>query len=142
MLSRCYNKENASFDDYGERGIKVCKQWRGEKGLANFIAWNASLPKKERWKKGLEIDRKNNNKGYSPLNCRWVPRLKNARNKRNTLRVDNGEFKGLAFSEVFDRIGNNVGYITAQIRYRRGWDVIAACTMPPKFNRRIKHGKI
>lgn len=39
------------------------------------------------YKPGLDLDRKDNEKGYSPENCRWVTRSINNRNKRNARHV-------------------------------------------------------
>ena len=54
MLSRCRNKRNKDFFNYGGRGIKVCEKWLD---INNFI--NDMYPT---YKKGLQLDRKNNNK--------------------------------------------------------------------------------
>ena len=40
------------------------------------------------WKPGLTIDRINNNKGYSPENCRWVSKKDNNRNRRCVVYYD------------------------------------------------------
>ena len=45
----------------------------------------------------MQLDRKDNNKGYSPDNCRFVTPKVNSRNKRNTkLLTINGETKSVA----------------------------------------------
>jgi hypothetical protein len=74
MQSRCGNPNAYSFRHYGAKGISVCDEW---KAFEAFAKWAFSVG----WSKGLEIDRINNNKGYSPENCRVVTRLENARNR-------------------------------------------------------------
>lgn len=55
--------------------LNVAKEW--EDWLV-FYDWAL----KNGWKPGLTIDRINNEKGYSPDNCRWVSRAENNRNRR------------------------------------------------------------
>jgi hypothetical protein len=88
MKARCYDKTHVSYDDYGGRGITICKQWLGEVGLECFIADMDKLPKDEGWFKGSEIDRKNNEGNYEPGNVWFVNRSDNLRNRRNTVWVD------------------------------------------------------
>lgn len=87
MHYRCENENHSEYKDYGGRGITVCKEWAMDNAQA-FISWALE----NGWKKGLEIDRIDNDKGYSPDNCRFVTRSENCRNKRNNHHVViNGE---------------------------------------------------
>ena len=73
MLHRCYNENNPYYYTYGERGIEVCEEWKNS--LENFISWALSSG----WKKGLSIDRIDNNMGYEPKNCQWITVSENSR---------------------------------------------------------------
>lgn len=78
MRARCYNPKTRSFKDYGLRGIVVCDEWRGASRA--FVAWAI----KAGWQRGLQLDRENNDGPYCPSNCRFVPPVVNANNKRGT----------------------------------------------------------
>lgn len=135
MLERCADKNSSR---YGGRGIRVCKSWRDpETGLQAFIEWNDNLPKRKRWRPGLEIDRRDNDKGYRPSNCRWVTHVVNTRNRENTLFVREGPYKGTKLADLLDKIGDHtVSLPLADGRYRRGWSAIAACATPKGLPRR------
>lgn len=77
MKDRCYNPKNIGYANYGGRGIRVCDEWR-EDGPA-FCAWAIQSGYHE----GLSIDRTDNNKGYSPDNCRWVDSAIQNSNRRS-----------------------------------------------------------
>lgn len=78
MRDRCRNKKHEYYPHYGGRGISVCEEW-----LNNFQAfYDWAIDK---WAKGLEIDRINNDGNYEPSNCRFVHHRTNSRNRRSNL---------------------------------------------------------
>lgn len=78
MRDRCNNPKNASYKNYGGRGIVICEEWDD---FDSFRAWALDSGYKE----GLTIERTDVNKGYNPDNCTWATRKIQASNKRNTL---------------------------------------------------------
>lgn len=76
MIQRCYSPKNKHYGNYGGRGITVCAEWRDDFKI--FCEWAINAG----WKIGLEIDRIENDKGYSPDNCHIVTKSVNQRNKR------------------------------------------------------------
>lgn len=83
MVQRCHNPSNADFPYYGARGIEVCARWRGSRGA--FL--EDMLPS---YRKGLWLEREDNDLGYSPENCVFRTPAKQARNRRNTIVFPNG----------------------------------------------------
>ena len=68
---------------YKKRGIIVCEEW---KVFEVFYEWAIA----NGYKEGLQLDRKDNNKGYCPENCHWVTPRENTNNRQNTVRLDDG----------------------------------------------------
>lgn len=79
MKQRCQNQNNPSYKTYGGRGVEVCAEWQG---FTAFLKW----AKEHGYQNGLEIDRIDNDQGYSPENCRWISPKEN-RQKRMNVRL-------------------------------------------------------
>ena len=77
IKTRCYNKNNKDYKNYGARNIKICEEWLNDPKV--FIKWAL----KNGYKKELSIDRINNNGDYEPNNCKWSTAKEQANNKRD-----------------------------------------------------------
>ncbi len=97
MLTRCTNENEPCYKNYGGRGITVCEEWRTD--FLSFYNWAIE----NNWEKGLEIDRINNDGNYEPMNCRFVSRKQNTRNRRSTVMLKYlGETKAMSeWAEIY-----------------------------------------
>jgi len=76
IKNRCYDVDKPNFHNYGGRGIKMCDEWLNN--IFAFIEWC----KVNGYKKGLQLDRINNDGNYTPDNCRFITHKENQNNKR------------------------------------------------------------
>ena len=74
MKNRCNNPNDRNYFRYGGRGIFVCDEWQNDYGA--FRDWCYE----HGYRKGLELDRENNDGGYTPDNCRFVTHRENLLN--------------------------------------------------------------
>jgi hypothetical protein len=81
MRSRCLDRRNKDYKNYGARGIKVCTRW-----AQSFEAFWADMG--PTYLPGLTLGRKDNNGDYTPENCRWETPRQQANNTRNTIWLD------------------------------------------------------
>lgn len=109
MNTRCNNPNCETYKNYGGRGIDLCIEWGS---FLNFYNWSIN----NGWQRRLNLDRKDNNKGYSPENCRFVSSKLNQRNRRDNIKFSyNGETKLLLeWAEVF-----NISYDALWMRLSR-----------------------
>ena len=84
MLNRCYNPANRSYPWYGAKGITVCDRWR--ESFENFLADMGPS-----YSPGLSLERNDVKQGYSPENCKWIPRREQNWNTNKTVRLENGD---------------------------------------------------
>lgn len=74
MKVRCQNPKHVAWHRYGGRGIAVCPEWQE---FEPFASWALS----HGYRDDLQIDRSDNNGGYSPENCRFVTPKENMANR-------------------------------------------------------------
>lgn len=111
MKQRCNNPNDANFARYGGRGIKVCKEWMDD--YITFKSWCLD----NGYKEGLDLDRKDNDGGYNPMNCRFITHRENLANTHRRIHdVINGE--DISLSDAAYKYG--LSYKLLYNRYKRG----------------------
>lgn len=76
MRNRCKGRSPHHKKAYTDRGITVCERWNV---FNNFLADMGERPE------GKTLDRIDNDKGYSPNNCRWATALEQRHNRRKVV---------------------------------------------------------
>lgn len=123
MKQRCGNPNNSAYKNYGARGINVCDEWNGLHGFDSFAEWAL----KNGYAEELEIDRIDNNKGYSPDNCRFVSHRENMNNTRANRYVEIDGVR-MSLAEAAEKYGLKPD--TVRSRIAKGWDLLDAVTRP------------
>lgn len=112
MKQRCLNPATDNYKDYGGRGITIFPPWIDD--AKNFIEWALN----NGYKKGLQLDRRENSGHYTPENCRFVT---NKVNSRNTRKVVVYTYKGVSKTLGEWSESLNVTKELIRGRLRRGW---------------------
>lgn len=130
MISRCYRKGDKEYPRYGERGIKVCEEW---KEYGNFYKWAISAGYDEDAKRGVcTLDRIDNNGNYSPENCRFTTMKRQSNNRRdNQILEFDGEMHTV--SEWAEIKGIKIGTLWKRVN-KLGWSIEQALTEPRHKN--------
>lgn len=128
MKGRCYNPNDKRFRNYGGRGITVCNEWKND--FDAFRKWAESAGYNPKAERGVcTLDRIDNNKSYSPENCRWVNNQIQANNKSNNKNITyKGETKTISEWARIIGIKND----TLQSRLSKNWSVEKAIETPIK----------
>lgn len=114
IKQRCYNPKDKRYKDYGGRGITMCDEWLND--FMTFYDWSMN----NGYYEGLTIDRIDNNKCYSPYNCRWVDMKTQSRNRRSNVNYTiNGDTHCLKdWCKIL-----NLNYSSVTTRLWRGWTI-------------------
>lgn len=125
MKRRCNSSNVVGYHNYGGRGISVCAEWEADFKL--FYNWATE----NGYKKGLQIDRIDNDGNYEPSNCRFVTPSENLRNTRLN-RYINGE----NMYDLSTRLFGTPNLINE--RLRSGWSIEDAVSKPKrKYTRNV-----
>ena len=90
MKGRCLKNNHAKRKYYYDRGIAVCNDWI--RSYEEFRDWALDFGYAE----DLTLDRKDNDKGYNPENCRWVSRAVQAQNTRLLRDINTSGYRGVS----------------------------------------------
>jgi len=91
IKQRCYNRNSKSFKYYGKRNIVICDKWKYS--AKKFIEWALE----NGWKRGLYIDRIDNDGNYTPKNCRFVTAEKSVHNQRLLWNTNTSGYRGIYY---------------------------------------------
>ena len=89
MKTRCYDINCHTYSRYGNRGIKVCDEWKND--FQTFYNWAMA----NGYQDNLTIDRIDVNGNYEPSNCRWVDKYTQSNNTSRNVII---EFMGNYYS--------------------------------------------
>lgn len=110
MRSRCLSKSDGAWRNYGGRGIAVCREWDDFMVFLRDMGMRPSA--------SHDLDREDNDKGYSKDNCRWITHQANLNNRRTNRRITyDGKCQTIAQWSV--ELG--IKYRTLNNRLNRGW---------------------
>ena len=120
MLGRCSDPNDASYLNYGGRGIKVCERWIAS--VENFITDMGMRPSPDH-----TLERVDNDGNYEPGNCRWATWSEQMRNTRANRYVDHNGERMLLLDACKHA---SAPASTVRQRLTAGWDVHRALTTP------------
>lgn len=118
MVQRCTNEHDSAFHFYGGRGITLCEEW------LSFDCFYADMGDPPH---GMQLDRHDNNIGYSKENCRWATRTDQMNNTRSNRYLTVGD-ETKTIAQWRRKLGVKRGVIES--RLRMGWPVDRALTTP------------
>ncbi len=84
MHARCANSNSRTWKWYGGKGIQVDPSWAD---WETFESW----ARETGYQEGLELDRIDADRDYSPSNCRWITKRENVKRARSLLPASVGD---------------------------------------------------
>lgn len=102
MRDRCNNPNNTRYPRYGGRGIKISPLFDSFEVYVNTLMALPNCPT-ELIKSNLQVDRKDNEKGYYPDNLRWVTTATNGANKTHSQEYSTSKIRGVFYCNTHNR---------------------------------------
>lgn len=106
MKARCNNKNNKGYKNYGGRGIYYTSSWEEFKGFYKDMFSS--------YKRGLTLERIDNNGNYCKENCKWILKSDQSKNRRNNIFVkyegknyklfEISKLHGLKYARLYERL--------------------------------------
>lgn len=116
MKQRVSNPNFTQYRDYGGRGIDMDENWKRD--FAVFRDWAED----NGYQKDLTIERVNNNVGYYPDNCTWIPKHEQSRNRRNNRMITVGVVT-LSLSQWCKELGITHGMVYYRVKKNKmSWE--------------------
>jgi len=120
MKRRCNSTADPAYGNYGGRGVAVCAEWQD---FDQFLADMGLRPSAR-----YTLERKDNDLGYSPGNCKWATRTEQGVNKRNNRHLT---FQGQTLTVSQWTALRGWKRSTLYQRLYAGWSVERALTESP-----------
>lgn len=119
MRDRCTNPTHKNYKNYGARGITIDPRWSKFK---NFMLDMGRKPDSK-----FTIEREAVNGNYEPKNCKWISRIDQGRNKRNSVFVTY-EGRKLLLIDLVEGLGLSRNVVYG--RLKGGWTLAQAIALP------------
>jgi hypothetical protein len=119
MRERCTNPEHKGHKNYGARGITIDPRWSEFK---NFMLDMGRKPDPK-----FTIEREDVNGNYEPKNCKWISRIDQGRNKRNSVFVTY-QGRKLLLIDLVEELGLSRNVVYG--RLKGGWTLAQAIALP------------
>lgn len=128
MRLRTRSKDLHNSHRYTGRGISICERWLDQfDGFWNFVEDMGARPD------GYSIDRIDNNKGYSPENCRWATPLEQSLNTKNVEDAIRLEYEGDEYTVRELSLLSGIPKSTLYMRiFKYGWTIDEAVNIKLK----------
>ena len=131
MFTRCYNKNDKNYPNYGERGIEVCKEWIGKEGFLNFFEYVSQLP--HFGEEGYSLDRINVNGNYEPSNVQWATYKKQGRNRRTNVIVEDLEGNKITLVEASEKYNLSYKFLKKRHQYGKSGEELLSPVVDKKI---------
>lgn len=122
IRQRCNNPKHKDFENYGGRGIHLCKEWSSFDAFHEWAILNG-------YEEPLTVDRIDPNGDYCPENCRFATRKEQSNNTRRTITIN-----GKTLLQLSEESGLKVHVI--RYRIKAGWSLEKAISTPVKISHR------